>query len=87
MKTVRLTLELSEDFIKLLKANLELSEAKNKVENNLAEPCTMLGLMVCAEARGGLPEHINSLLPPERRHEIKFIHENREVYQDGKLVK
>jgi hypothetical protein len=83
MKTVRVTIEINESFLKLLGANVRLGNIREKVSENNADPSQMLGLVIFAEAKGGHEEEIYLMLPPERRDEIKVIHEDRKVFDDG----
>lgn len=87
MKSVRVTLELREDFIKLLNVNVELSRCRDKCKKDEAEPLQMLGALVLSESRGETIDKISNLLPDHRKQEIKIIHDQRRVFENGRPIK
>jgi hypothetical protein len=90
MKKVRLTLEVDDQFIRLLNANVNLSGAmmstlKGDPTRQLS-PKEVLAIMVLGEARGATEEQLHAALPLEWRSNLELIHSERQVYQDGKLI-
>lgn len=90
MKKVRITLELDDQFIRLLNANVNLSGAmmsslKGDPTRQLS-PKEVLAIMVLGEARGATEEQLHAALPLEWRSNLELIHSERQVFQDGKLI-
>lgn len=89
-KRVRITLELDSQFIRLLNANVNLSGAmmstlKGDPTRQLS-PKEVLAIMILGEARGATEEQLHAALPLEWRSNLELIHNERRVYQQGKLI-
>ena len=79
-KRVKITLELTSSFVRLLQASVELKgllaqEAK-------LDPVGTLAVVVLGEARGGLPEQIESRIPTDFLGDIRVVHDERVVTED-----
>lgn len=90
-KKVRVTIEVDQQFLRLLRANIEMNKAVrgwlfNNEDAADITPPQVLGLLVYMEARGGTEEQIHASTPLMWRHNIEMIHSERRVYQDGKLL-
>lgn len=92
-KRVRVTLEIDQQFIKLLRANIEMTENvrgwlfndHDDVAGDIT-PSQVLGLLVYMEGRGGTEAQISASTPFMWRPNIAVIHEERRVYVDDKLA-
>ena len=89
-KTVRITLELQNGFIKLLNAKCQLdgviqSAMKGDPQLQL-DPAEVLAMLVLAEARGGTEAQIHAMTPHEWRSEISLVHDERRVYEGSKQI-
>jgi hypothetical protein len=85
-KKVRITLELDQQFLRLLRANIEMNSATRgwllgTDEASHITPSQVLGLLVYMEARGGTVEQISISTPFMWRSNIDVIHDERRVYQ------
>lgn len=76
-KKVRIALELDERFVRLLKANVGLSNPDRR-----HTPSDALAVVVLAEARGALEDQVHILTPIEWRPHIRAVHELREVTEE-----
>ena len=95
-KTVRVTVELSPRALRLLMAKVELSSWNRWMPGyDGVEPPKVLDiggllcLMVYMEAQGCPPADIHVATPHEWREEGAapiLIHDERRVYEDGKLI-
>lgn len=79
MKRVRITIEVDEHFVRLLRANLTLKNRLNIDEQPKMTATDVLGIVVMGEARGALEEQIHAMTPQEWRPHIEAIHSMREV--------
>lgn len=80
---VRITLELDQSMVKMLNANLQLSN-KTRWLTGADDPppldaAGVVALVALAEARGATEEVIHAATPPEWRPHIRAIHEERRV--------
>ena len=84
-KHVRITLELTESFVRKLTAKVNLSgiNAWLKAEDDppLLDAAGILALLVYAEARGAHEEQIALATPHEWREELGIVHDERRVYE------
>ncbi len=81
-KKIRITLEMDEHFIRMLRATCELKGLGNQRENykqHSALDC--LGVIALLEARGIKEEQIYAEIPIEWRNNIEAIHEERKVLE------
>lgn len=89
-KVVRLTIEMDAQFIALLHANCQLSEAiRKQMQDDPArqlDPKEVLAMLVLAEARGGTPEQIHAMTPLDWRAILELLHDERQVFEGGKLI-
>lgn len=90
-KRVRVTIEVDQQFLRILRANIEMTKTTrgwllNNDDAGQLTPSQVLGLLVYMEARGGTEAQINASTPFEWRPNIDIIHNERRVYQDGKLI-
>lgn len=90
-KRVRVTVEVDVQFIKLLEANIHLNRQMrgwllNNDDAGDLTPPQVLGLLVYMEARGGRAEQIHAATPFMWRPNIEIIHDERRVYENGKLI-
>jgi len=76
-KKVRITVELDNDFIKMLRHNIQLGQTR---EGNMTAP-EQLAVAVCAEAMGGYEEVVDAEIYPEWRPHLAIIHEERKVIE------
>lgn len=80
MKRVRLTIEVDSHFVTLLHANVMLTGGLRPGERLTAS--AVLARVVLAEARGGLPEQIEEIIPEEWSGNLRAICEERKVFED-----
>lgn len=90
-KKVRVTIEVDSQFLRLLRANIEMNAATRgwlmgTDEAGDITPPQVLGLLVYMEGRGGTPEQIGMATPFMWRPNIDVIHDERRVYQNGKQL-
>lgn len=90
-KKVRLTVEVDQQFIRLLRANIEMTKnvrgwLLNNEEAGDITPSQVLGLLVYMEARGGTEAQIGASTPFMWRSNIDVIHTERRVYENGKMI-
>lgn len=90
-KRVRITLEVDQQFIRLLKAKIELTAhmrgwLHNNDEAGELDPSQVLGLLVYMEARGATEAQIAASTPFMWRPNIDLIHAERRVYENGKQI-
>lgn len=90
-KRVRVTVEIDAQFIKLLEANIHLNRQTRGwlLGNDDAgdiTPSQVLGLLVYIEARGGTEEKVHAATPFMWRPNIEIIHDERRVYEGGKMI-
>lgn len=76
MKRVRVCIEMDEHFIRLLQANVELSDYGRK---DKLDPSGVLALLISLEGRGALTEQVHLATPIEWREHIEVLCERREV--------
>ena len=87
MKRVRVTLELTERFVKLLYASCQLANILPKMdgtERAQLTPIELIAMLVLAEARGAPEEQIASMIPLEWRDaeiEPQVVHDQRQVIE------
>ncbi len=82
MKRVRITIEVDEHFIRLLKAQIKIGCYGNLNEDYRQHtPAMALAVLALAEARGGLCEQVDAELPLEWRQHIQAIHDERKVIE------
>ena len=79
-KRVRISIEVSESFIRLLNAKVQLGGYHD--DDRELDPAAVLALVVLGEARGALPEQIHAKIPPQWRPDIEAVHCERRVF-DG----
>lgn len=95
-KRVRITIELPNRFVGLLKANITMNlkhfgdkEAMEEREEKELDPIHLVAKLVCMEACGAPESQIWAETPLMWRDEDAspiLIHEERRVYLDGKLI-
>lgn len=90
-KRVRITLEVDQQFLRLLKANIEMTRpVRGWLYNNDdvgdIPPSAVLGLLVYMEARGGTEAQIHASTPPMWRSNVEVIHDERRVYEGCKQI-
>lgn len=94
-KTVRVTLELPNSALALLKAKAELAGWTKWLPDYsgvdtppVLDIGSLIAFLVYLEARGAPAEQIHAATPHEWRDDRCpiLIHDERRVYQDGKLV-
>lgn len=90
-KRVRITLEVDQQFLRLLRANIEMTRPVrgwllNNDDAGDIPPSAVLGLLVYMEARGGTEEQIHASTPPMWRSNVEVIHDERRVYTGHKLM-
>jgi len=90
-KKVRLTIEVDQQFLRLLRANIEMTKPLrgwlfNDEDAGDITPPQVLGLLVYMEARGATVAQIAASTPFMWRSNIDLIHDERRVYQDGKQI-
>lgn len=90
-KKVRVTIEVDSQFLRLLRANIEMSRPLrgwlfNNDDAGDITPPQVLGLLVYMEARGGTVEQIAASTPFMWRPNVEVIHDERRVYQGGKQI-
>ncbi len=84
-KRVQVTVEVSEHFLRMLKATVALSGW-----GNLTEPyrphtaAAVLAVVVLNEARGAFPEQVHAQIPHEWRSDIEAVSEQRKVIEMSK---
>lgn len=78
-KRVRVTIELSQTFVRLLQANVELGAGL--VPAHAQDPTGVLARAVYAEARGAYEHQVALIVPPEWRAHLDVIHEERKVIE------
>ena len=84
MKKVRITLELDEEFVRLLKANCAMSGLGDMREVSKShDPMMILAMVTNLEARGATEQQIHEETPLEWRGKIVPIHDERKVIVDG----
>lgn len=80
---VRITLELDQTMVRLLNANLQLSNKMRWLTGADDPPpldaLAVVGLVALAEARGATEEEVHAATPTEWRPHIRAIHEERKV--------
>jgi len=86
MKRVHIALELDNEFIRLLRANLTVAETvrMSDSEPNVAKSADalhILGLAVLGEATSAHPEYTRGKIPPCWRSHIDIIPEARKVVE------
>lgn len=81
-KRVRVTLELSQSFVRLLNANIDLNGGI--LPSLPLDPAQVLARAVLGEARGAYSSQVDLIIPPEWRPDIDVVHEERRVAEDGK---
>ncbi len=85
-KTVRLTLELKESYVKLLDFRMNSQPSVHALltsrEGGQIDTLDVLGMLVLMEARGSFPEEIHAATPLEWRNELCLIHDQREVIEE-----
>lgn len=87
MKTTRVTIELSPEFLRHLHVNQGLLKATR--EGQAMTASDILARLVYLEARGALPGIIHGETPMEWRQGDegpRIIFDERRVYEDGKLI-
>jgi len=75
-KHVTIGLRMDNEFIALLKANVELARLRDKDQ---LTPSQQLALLVLAEARGAHEEQVHQCILPEWRPHIEAVSEIRKV--------
>ena len=92
-KSVRVTIELPSRFVGMLHNTLSLKgvtkwlAGEDGVKRLTAED--LVAMLILAEAKGATKEQIAMAVPHEWREaglEPTLIHEERRVYEDGKLI-
>lgn len=87
MKTTRVTIELTPEFLRHLHVNQGLLRATRQDQPMTASD--ILARLVYLEARGALPGIIHGETPLEWRQGNEgptIIHDERRVYEEGKLI-
>jgi hypothetical protein len=84
MSKTRITIEIDNEFINLLRANLKVAETirmsnSEPVVAKSADALHILGLAVLSEATSAHPEHKRREIPPCWRPHIEIIPEARKV--------
>jgi hypothetical protein len=81
-KRVRVTLELSESFVNLLRVNCQLSGLGNlKEEPKQHDVRAVLAIVALLEAMGATPEQVHAETPIEWRNDIEAVSDRREVLE------
>lgn len=83
-KRVRVAIEMDEHFIRMLKANVELSGGMGGLDRQHT-PADVLKRLVLAEARGATEEQVHSIIRPEWRPHIEAVSYLREVTEEDSL--
>lgn len=78
-KKVRVGIEIDESFIRLLRANVELSDLKNKAE---LTPMQQLAIVVLYEARGGILKQVRDQIRREWEGSIDVHEDTRMVFEE-----
>lgn len=79
-KKVQLTIQVNNSFLRLLKAEIELSQMKKKADTDQATPSMLLALTVFAEARGALETQVDEIMSHiGRSDELQVLHDQRKV--------
>ena len=78
-KRVRVTIELSQSFLRLLNANVSLNGGI--VSDRPLTAHAVLTRVVLAEARGATEEQVHLIIPPEWRPDIEAVHAERRVIE------
>jgi hypothetical protein len=84
MNKARITIELDDEFVNLLRANLTVAESirmsdSEPIVAKSADALHILGLAVLGEATSTHPEHTHRKIPPCWRSHIDIIPEARKV--------
>jgi len=77
-KRVKVAVELSESFIRMLNATVALRGMRDKDNTAVG----VLAIALLAEARGGLEEEVNAEIPQKWRPDILVLHDFREVTEE-----
>jgi len=81
-RKVRITIELDNEFIKLLRANCTLSKLGNlNKDYKQHTPIECLGIVALLESMGATEAQVNAEIPFEWRPHIQVIHEERKVIE------
>jgi hypothetical protein len=83
-KRVRIAIEMDEHFIRMLKANVELSGGMDGPDRQHT-PSDALKRLVLAEARGATEAQVHSFIRPEWRPHIEAVSHLREVTEEDSL--
>ncbi len=75
-KHVTVAVKMDSEFVRLLNANVRLSDLTNRDEMT---PAQQLALIVLMEARGAQEEQIHAAILPAWRPSIEVVHELRKV--------
>jgi len=78
-KRVRMTIEVSASFLRLLRANVTLDGGI--VTDRALDPPGVLARIVLVEGMGATEPEVDLAVPPEWRADIEAIHAERKVYQ------
>ncbi len=77
MKTITVALEVSESFVRLLNANVQLSGRIDQLQDR--DVAGVLAGIFLLEARGATEEQVHAAIPPTWRPEIAAVSELRTV--------
>jgi hypothetical protein len=76
MKRVQVAVEVSDSFVRMLKAEVDLS---GLITQGARSPMQTLTLAVLGEAMGGFEHEAAALVPPLWRDDFSVVHSLREV--------
>jgi hypothetical protein len=79
MKRVRVTIEVSSHFVKMLQATCQAERLIGEHQKDRLTALGALGAVVLGEARGAFPEQIHAMTPIEWRDHIEPVSEARVV--------
>jgi hypothetical protein len=80
-KSVEITIRLDSQFVRLLNANITLSNVLQKAATGKIEPMSVLALLVLGEARGAFPEDTRAKIPSDWQGQIDVVPERRRVWE------
>jgi hypothetical protein len=81
MKRVRITLEVSSSFVRMLQATCQMSQLIGSEQKDKLTALEVLGAVALGEARGALPEQIHAMTPIEWRDDIEPVSDMRTVIE------
>jgi hypothetical protein len=79
-KRVKVSIELSSSFVRLLQASVELHGLLKRGVK--LDPKQALAVVVLGEAKGLLPEEVEDSIPTDYLGELRVLHDERIVTED-----